>query len=914
MLLKNHSWVRRLWALSKRSGADREIEEELHAHLEMRIADNLASGMDAQTAARNARIRFGNLTATREHVAAIDTALRVQSVWRDVMYAFRSFRINAAFSAVAIITLALGIGANAGIYTVLNAVLLKSLPVNKPEQLRLLKISDDAAEHARFSYLILDRMRAALPASASLSMMSWPSGFNVRFGEAEADRQTGQLVSGDFFSTLQTHPALGRLLAPEDDHPDSGSVAVLSYDYWSKRLGQSAAILNQKLSINGIPVTVVGVAPPGFFGVRVGVVPAFWLPLHMQQLVRYDGHFSSQHASPAQPWAPQPGMRWLQAVLRVTKAEDIPQITAQLNSIYRDDVQLAVKDEPAAEQQQTISRQRIELVPGNKGFERLQKQFSQPLLLLMGMAVTLLLIACANIANLLLARAAARQREIAVRLSIGARRSRVVRQLLTEAVLLSFSGGVLGIGIAWWCARMLPRWASDGASPIPLNLAPDARVLCFSIGLSLLTGILFGLAPALQSTRVELSSVLKASGRGLQGTGGRAKHAWSTGKLLVSAQVALSLTLLVAAGLFLRTIQNYSRLDTGLDRMHLLTAYLDSHVAGFSQDQVKLLYSKIPDAIEALPGVQSASVATCGLSAGCVDASDVWLKPSRGSSQNHVTAQVNTVTPNYFSTVGIPLLQGRIFTAADKEDTPGVAVVNQAFVRRFIRSNVVIGARVTDFDDPAGAHSAEIVGIVGNARVNDVREDAPPLMYFSMYQYPQGLVSVDVRAMGDPHSLEVQVRAVLTRLNIAPQKVLTLQDQIEQNLAQQRAVSRLTTWFGLLALSLACLGLYGIVAYDVARRTGEIGVRLALGSTQAGVRWLILKESMAVIAVGIVTGIALSLAVARVARSLLFGLTAQDPTTLVAAATLLLMVALCAAAIPAWRASRVNPTEALRME
>jgi predicted permease len=345
-----------------------------------------------------------------------------------------------------------------------------------------------------------------------------------------------------------------------------------------------------------------------------------------------------------------------------------------------------------------------------------------------------------------------------------------------------------------------------------------------------------------------------------------------------------------------------------------LSAYLDSVVAGFSQEQVKLLYSKIPDAIEALPGVQSASVASCGLSAGCLDASDVWLKPSGEPSRNHVVTQVNTVTPNYFSTVGIPLLQGRSFTAADREDTPGLAVVNQAFVRRFLKSNQVIGARVTDLDDPTGAHSAEIVGIVGNARVNDVREDAPPLIYFSLYQYNQGLVSLDVRAIGDPHSLEAQVRAVLTRLNIAPQKVLTLQDQIQQNLAQQRAVSRLTTLFGVLALSLACLGLYGIMAYDVTRRTGEIGVRLALGSTQAGVQWLILKESLAVIAVGIISGLLLSLAAARVARSLLFGLTPQDPGTFAGAATLLLVVALGAGAIPSWRAARVNPTEALRME
>ena len=474
----------------------------------------------------------------------------------------------------------------------------------------------------------------------------------------------------------------------------------------------------------------------------------------------------------------------------------------------------------------------------------------------------------------------------------------------------------------WWCAHVLPRWASGGPSPIPLDLAPDARVLCFSTGLSVVTGILFGLAPALQSTRVEPLSVLKASGHALQGmrqgmrqgTSHRGKGLWNSGRLLISAQVALSLTLLVAAGLFLRTMQNYNQLDTGFDRTHTLTAYLDSHVAGFTVDQIKLLYSSIPEALEDIPGIQSASVATCGLSSGCLDASDVWLKEAGGSSQTHVVAQVNTVTPNYFSTVGIPLLQGRLFNAADKENTPGVAVVNQTFVRRFLKSKAVIGGRVTDFDDPTGAHSAEIVGIVADARVNDVREEVPPLMYFSMYQYSQGIVSVDVRAKGDPHLLEAQVRAVLTRLGLSPQRVITVNDQIEQNLAQQRTISRLTTLFGLLALSLACLGVYGMMAYDIARRRGEIGLRLALGSSKSGIQRLILRESLVVIGGGIVIGFVLSLAAGRVGSSLLFGLSAQDPITFLGAAILLLVVALFAGAIPAWRAAQLNPTEALRME
>ena len=904
---------RRLLKLFLRSRMEREIDAELRSHIEMRVEDNLAAGMDEQAAIRNALLRFGNITATREHVEGVDAALELHGFWRDVVYALRGFRKDAAFSLVAIVTLALGIGSSAGVYTVLNAVLLKSLPVNKPEQLRLLKTGEKEVEQVRFSYPILARMRATLPATASLAMMSWPTGFNVKYGEANADRQTGQLVSGDFFSTLQTHPVVGRLLSSEDDRADSSAVVVLSYEYWSKRLGQNASVLNQKLLINGIPATIVGIAAPGFFGVRVGITPAFWLPLRWQPLVRYDQHFSTQHADPAKPWATQSGIRWLQPVLRVTRASDTPMIAAGLNTIYRDEVRLEAQDEPEAERQEAVSWPRLELVQGDKGFERLQRQFSRPLLLLMGMAFTLLLITCANIASLMLARAAARRREIAVRLAIGARRRRIVRQLLTEAVLLSFTGGTLGIGVARWCAHILPRWASDGPSPISLNLTPDARVLCFGVAVSLATGVLFGLAPALQSTQVELSSVLKASGRGLQGTRSMAKGIYSGGKLLVAAQVALSLTLLITAGLFLKTIQNYNRLDTGFDRTHTLNAYLDSHPADLKPEQLKRLYSEIPEAMEAIPGVQSASLATCGLSSGCLDSSDVKLRQSGVSVQSHVVAQVNTVTPGYFSTVGISLLQGRIFTAGDRENTPGVAVVNQTFVRRFIKSQT-IGARVTDFDDLTGAQSAEIVGIVGDARVNDVREDAPPLIYFSMNQYHQGLVSLDVRAMGDPHLLEAQVRTTLAQFDIAPQRIITLQDQIEENLAQQRAVSRLTTTFGLLALLLAVLGLYGTIAYDVARRTGEIGIRLALGSSQAGVQWLILKESFAIMGVGITSGALLSLAVARVAKSLLFGLSVQDPATFVLAATVLLIPALCAGAVPAWRAAHVNPTDALRTD
>jgi len=527
----------------------------------------------------------------------------------------------------------------------------------------------------------------------------------------------------------------------------------------------------------------------------------------------------------------------------------------------------------------------------------------------MGTVGLVLLIACANLANLLLARAAVREREIAVRLSLGATRARLVRQLLTECVLMSGFGAVLGVGVAYWCSAVLPKWASSGATPISLNLAPDARVLFFSTAVALLTGFLFGLAPAVQGTRVEPARALKASARGFAGSG----RGWSLKQTLVASQVALSLVLLVGAGLFLRTLRNFSELDPGFDRDHILTVWLDTHMAGYKQEQLSALYERLIERVEASPGVRSASLASCGLAIGCGDSSDIYL-PGIPHTNGETDAQERRVSHHFFDTVGIPLVEGRDFATTDNEKTLAVTIVNQTFVREFLKDKNPIGQYFGY--DTANDHRFQIVGVVKDARVNDIRESAPPMIYHSIAQDAIDVESLDVRTFADPSRLISQVRQAVRSVdpNLPIGGIATLAEQVSSNLAQQRLIARLTTIFGVLALGLACLGLYGVMSYTVARRTSELGIRLALGSTRWSALWVVLRESFIVIGAGILVGACLSLAGTRLVSSMLFGLSPHDPLTLAAAAMLLLLVSVASGLLPAWRAAQVDPMAALRHE
>jgi putative ABC transport system permease protein len=836
----------------------------------------------------------------------------MESIFQDVCYTLRQLRRSPGFTAVAVLTLALGIGANTGIFTLVNAVLLKSLPVPDPEQLVLVTEGDWRPQNTRFSYPMFQTSRASMPSGSELAAISWPVSFYASFGGGQPEMVTGQLVSGNYFQTLGTRAALGRLLYESDDRiPGGRPVAVISYGCWERRFGRDPNVIGRKLVVNGMPLQVVGVAVQGFFGAQVGTAPEFWMPTTMQAAVRYAQHYSQGEAANIdKPWVEQSDIRWLQFVIRARGPKAVSQASAALNQVFHLNREQSVASIKDPQEREAVLRSHLQLVPGGRGLPTLREGFSRPLLALMAVVGIILLIACANLANLLLARAAAREREIAVRLSIGASRARLVRQLLVECTLLSISGTMLGSVVAYWLTDILPKWASSGSAPIPLSLTPDARVLFFSAAIAVFTAIAFGLAPALQGTRVEPIQALKAGGRAIPtGTGAR----WSLKQTLVALQVALSLVLLVGAGLFVRTLRNFTHLDPGFDRDHLVSVELDTHLVGYSQPQLSSLYRRLIERVEALPGVRSASLVSCELASGCGDASDIYL-PGVPHSSGETDAQERRVSQDFFATTGIPLLEGRSFADSDTINSPQVAVVNQAFVRQFLHGKDPLGQYYGY--DAANPYRFQIVGIVKDSRVNDIREDAPPTIYHSLSQDVIDVESLNVRTFGDPAQLiaatREAVRSVDPNLPIGDSSTVAV--TVSDSLAQQRLIAQLTSIFGGLALGLACLGLYGVMSYTVAYRTSELGIRLALGSSRHSVLWLVMRQSIALGAAGIAGGLLLSFLSAHAVRSLLFGLGPYDPVTMFMAAAVLFGVSLASGLMPAWRASKVDPMVALRYE
>ena len=905
-------WVRLRRMCGVAGRTDEQLGAELESHLQMHIDDHVRSGMAPQEARRQALIRLGGLEQAQQAFREQATLPALEILLHDVRYALRQLRRSPGFATVALLTLALGIGATTGIFTLVDAVLLKSLPVPRPEQLLLVKQTDHPAEKTRVSYPFFLHVGRQLPDTAAIGAMTWPDNFYINAGTEQPERASGQLVSGNYFQVFETWPFLGRLLTPADDDKVSGSaVAVISYGYWQRRFAGEPGVIGRKVTVNGVPFSIVGVAARGFFGARAGKEPDFWMPLTMQSDVRYHDHYSDIAGEPSKPWIPQGRIFWLQLIVRVKEPAALAQVTTVMNRVYRNDLLQAtqgVSDPDLVRWFQTVS---LTFEPGQQGFANLRREFEQPLLLLMGMAVMVLLIACANIANLLLARAAARQRGFAVRFSMGASRSRLIRQMLTECVLLSSFGGVLGIAVAFACTSVLPKWASTDSIPIPLNLTPDARVLIFSVVVTMATGLLFGLAPALKSAHVDPASVLKGSAQSISGREAR----WSLRKALVAVQVALSLVLLVGAGMFVRTLGNYSRLNPGFDRDHLLSVHLDTHMVDYQASDFPSLYERLTNQLEAIPGVRSASVTTCSIVSGCLDSSAIRVvDDSQHQGSRKAETQMNNVAPNYFDTVGIGLLQGRGFATNDGPASPKVAIVNQTFARQLLSGGEFVGRRFSYADMPQETFT--IVGVVADARVNDIREAATPFVYLPIAQAPGNIDGLEIRTMADPQWIAPQVRQAVAAVDhrIPIIDIITLNEEVKNNLTQQRLIARLTSIFGLLALGLACLGLYGVMSYIVERRTSEIGVRLALGSTRSAVLRLVLKETLLLIALGGMVGLALSIAAMHLATSFLFGLSPEDPATIVGALLLLLLVSMAAGYFPAWRAASVHPMQALRTE
>ena len=905
------NWLKQLMT---RNALKRDLAEEMRQHLGEKIEALIAEGLNRSEAEHRARREFGNVTLLEERSREIWDWTAVEFLMADAYYAVRRLVQTPGFTIVCLLTLALGIGVNTGIFTLLNAVLLKSLPVPAPDQLFLVKQSGRTAEKTRFSYPLYQRVSRQIPDAISIAAMGWPDLFFVGSGSGPDETATGQLVSSGFFETFETQPLLGRLFdQDEDDRAGGHSEAVVSYEYWQRHLAADTAVMGRTLLVNHVPFVIIGITKPGFFGARPEAQPDFWLPLAAQFDVHYHSHYSdTTDADPSKPWLAQEDINWLQFVVRVKDSAAVPRFTAVMNRLFHDELQNLIRNGDDPQRQRRLQDAYLTLEPGQKGFATLREQFRNPLFLLFALTFIILLIACANVANLLLARASARERANAIQISIGAGRWRLLRQILIESLLLSFGGGLCGIGVAFWCAHVIPKWVWTPDRVLPLNLAPDWRILLFGIAMAVLTGTLFGLAPAIECLRVDPVVALKTNAKTTHGrTSGRR---WSLRNSLVMGQVALSLLLLAAAGMFWRTLTNYSQLDPGFDRDHLLSVRVDTHLITYNPADFLSLYRRLVDGLNALPGVRSSSVASCALVVGCLDASDVFLFDKSSGTADRVNAQMQAVSLGYFHTVGVHLLRGRLFRTTDKDTSPRVALVNQTFANRFSNRRDVLGRRFAyDLDS---TQRFEIVGLVSDARVNDVRQVAPPLIYFSIEQAPGNIGSIDILTAANPKSLVSEARQIVRKVDprLSILRVNTLSDQVLQNLTIPRVIALLAGMFGILALGLACLGLYGVMSYLVGQRTAEIGIRLALGSNRSLVLWLVLKESLLLAAIGVAAGLALSLAVMQFATSFLYGLSADDPPTMTAAGLLLLFVSIMAGVLPAWKAATVNPMDALRAE
>ena len=866
----------------------------------------------------------------------------MENLLQDIRYALRTFLRNPGFAFIAILTLALGIGANTAIFTILDSVLLRMLPVANPRQLVVLTDPDqhgmstgsEAGErhllaYSEFEYLrdhnevfagifAADSSLMELPVTiATASEPTNPGDTTNPLAPAMRDSAHVHLVSGDYFHTLGVQPVLGRAFGTEVDRVrDASPVAVISHGFWSRRFNLDPQVVGRKITINKTSFVIIGVAPAEFFGESVGDSPEIWLPATMQAAV-----YPGSDLLTAFPDNNIDQRMWLQVIARLKPGVTLAQANAGINVVFQRYVATsaaAAKLSPA--EMKEYSDQQINLQPGARGTSTVHGAFAEPLKLLMGLVALVLLIACANLANLLLARGAARQREFAVRLSIGASRSRLIRQLLTESFLLAFCGAAAGLFVAQWADALLLRMVSGtGPNTIQLALRPDARILAFTFGIAALTAILFGLVPALRATHIDLSPVLKS---GVSGSTTEAFHRrFPMAKILVVAQVAVSLVLLVAAGLFVHSLQRLSQVRLGFNTTRLILFRISPLPAGYKDAAIPLLYQNLLDKFKVIPGVSGASLSVDGLFSNTESGDPIAVEgytPTAGEAMN---SRMDHVGPDYFSVVGMPLLYGRGILAQDSAPAggkaPRVAVINQTFAKHFFSNTNPIGKRVRD-TYPGSTADAQVVGVVADAKYRSLREETPPRLYAPIFNplWQSNMAYFEIRIAGDTAGVSSALRAVVHDTNPAiPEiEIHTMPDLVQQSMHTDYFVARLASAFGLLAIVLAGVGLYGIMAFTVARRTRDIGIRMTLGASPSTILRQVLRETFILMLIGIAVGVPIALVGTRLIRSMLFGLGEADPIALIAACVILASIAAAASYIPARRASRVDPMVALRYE
>jgi predicted permease len=901
--------LRRIRMLLHRNQFQSDLEEEMRLHLDLREQEQAEEGLSPQAAHQAAYRRFGNPTVIKEKSHMTWGWNWLEDFFEDIRYGFRSMLRSPALTAVALLSLALGIGANTAIFSFLDAVMLRSLPVKDPSQLVVLGDGDEQGVTDRYGsttlysypfYRQMQQKNAVFSdVAAILSMENRVHG--TIDGRDEVEEMNVQLVSGTYFSTLGVQPAVGRALTDDDDNTEGDHpVAVISYAWWKRSLAGDSAVLNRKVKLGTTLFNIIGVAPPEFFGTQVGKAPDIWVPISMMKSVppNWNGYKDNFFQSMLIMGRLKPGVSKERA-------------TSNVNVLYQQILQAFPDANLNPRNIANLNKAHVVLTPMATGLSSLRHEFSEPLKILMGVTALVLLIACANIANLLLARSTARAREFAVRQALGAGRVRLVRQLLTESLLLAVAGGLLGVGFAAFADRLLLRMISGGADMIPLDVSINLRLLLFSLAVTVATALLFGIVPALRGTRVELTDALK-DGRG-PSTG---TFRSPIGKALIIAQVAISLVLTVGSILFIRSLVNLTNVDTGFNREGVLRLEVDSNVTGLKGSDPRLIgmFQQIEQRVSALPGVKAASFASFVFGQGSWNTE--ILVPGMAARED-IDVRHNVIGNDYFAALQIPLLAGRTFGPQDTATSHRVAIISERMAKDMFPPGInPIGHHYYTTLDPRPDADVEVVGIVKDVKFFDLQEPPQYIDYIPNPQHPWGYGGLAVRYNGDFNTISNEVQQAIHSINrtLPISRITTLDQQVARSITNERLVAQLSGFFGLLAVFLSCIGIYGLMSYIVSRRTNEIGIRIAIGASRANVRWLMLREIVLLVGIGIAVGIPVTLAGSRVVANMLFGMRGVSWMSLAGSVAGLLLVGLIAGYLPAQRASRVDPMVALRYE
>jgi predicted permease len=899
----------RLRAIFHRNAVEKELEEELQFHLEQQAAKYARKGANADEANRMARLALEGPEQVKEQCRDARGTVLWDTILQDLRYAARQLRSAPAFATVVIAVLALGIGANTAIFSLLDVVVLRSLPVRDPQQLLVprwtakntpspydadddescfVSRARDAQGGCTFSYPLFKSIESKDDIFSSVAAFSGPVQVNAMTNGA-VEIINGEVVSGNFFQTLGVHAILGRTFDEHDELSTASAMVVLSYGYWQSAFGGDPSVIGKTVRLNAVPFTVIGVAEPGFNHLSPGIIYELWMPIHSS-------------GSLGISWLSQPLSAeyhfWLRIIGRTKPGVTEARAEAALSAIVRNQMVyqskiLKLDDHPA-----------VEVAAAHIALAGVRDLLAQPLYVLMCAVGLILLIACANIAGLMTARAAARQREIAIRLAIGAGRGRVIRQLLTESIVIGALGGLVGVVIAWFATRSLTSFL-----PMRLAVNPDLRILLFTSAISLASGILFGMAPALRTSRVHPLFSFGTGSAGLQhAMSSSSRRRWFNNSL-ETAQVALAVMLLMGAGLFVRTLLNLKTINPGFNPRNLLLFGLDPVALHYKESRIQNLYQALHERLASLPGVTGVTYSSHALICNCISSTDYQIEGRADRKQ--VKVYLLDTGPDFFTTLGIPLIAGRTFTATEIANGRHVAVVNEAFVKQSLEGRNPLGAHFGE--DSPKAPKYEIVGVAADAKYDNLRNAIKPTAYHPLVAEQ---AYFELRTARNPSSLIPAARKIVKEIdpNLPLFDVKTQIQVIDDSLVIERLVARLSAAFGLLALTLACIGLYGLLSYDVARRTREIGIRMAIGAKPHTVRRSILRETLAIVLIGLVIGIPAALVATRALSAMLYGVRANDPATLIGITSMLLIVSRVAGYLPAKRASQVDPMVALRYE